>query len=277
MPIKKKFKSHSDIELDDEMDISSFDTVPYKDYGWKADYSIKYEDNFTTNFFGHNTKSHFETWSDNIVEDMCTMEEVLQVQKIKLLPSDLPNSTRDTVQRFKIEFLYEKYEEMWAKTQEKLNDYLKHLDKAFETVSSLELTPNLRKSKENALIMIFEKIKNRLNSSFIAEKEDILNRHIEGIVDKRATRILKNCMFKFKLSMKNDLLSIGFIQNIENPFPTEEEKKALAFICDLEVKQVSTWFGNHRGRCKRKILDSVPSNNEVPSWISSSKQKDPEL
>ncbi len=49
----------------------------------------------------------------------------------------------------------------------------------------------------------------------------------------------------------------GFIAHLANPYPTEEEKTELSFQTGLSLKQINTWFGNHRGRYKRRILDQL--------------------
>ena len=45
--------------------------------------------------------------------------------------------------------------------------------------------------------------------------------------------------------------------HLANPYPTEEEKVQLSYQTGLNLKQVNTWFGNHRGRYKRRILDKL--------------------
>lgn len=50
---------------------------------------------------------------------------------------------------------------------------------------------------------------------------------------------------------------------MHNPYPSEEEKKLLAFKAGITVKQVNTWFGNHRGRTKRKIIDLQQYQDQV--------------
>lgn len=48
-----------------------------------------------------------------------------------------------------------------------------------------------------------------------------------------------------------------FIAHLANPYPTEEEKTELSVQTGLNLKQINTWFGNHRGRYKRRILDQL--------------------
>lgn len=195
-PPKKIMKLPEHGSYEDDLGMCKYESIMYKDYTnttWKQDpYTMKYEDSH--DFFIHNSKPHFESWSDSVVEEMCAIEDMSTTQKIKLTASDLPMSSKDVVKKFKIEYLYEKYEEIWNKTEENLAEYLSMLRSAFDNLSKLDLTTNLKQNKEHALIRIFEKTKMRLNESFMREKESILNRHIDSTVDKNATRVLKNCM-----------------------------------------------------------------------------------
>jgi len=52
---------------------------------------------------------------------------------------------------------------------------------------------------------------------------------------------------------KTNLLKKWFHEHSANPYPSEAEKRRLAYICDMLPKQVSTWFGNYRLRYKLKM------------------------
>lgn len=45
-----------------------------------------------------------------------------------------------------------------------------------------------------------------------------------------------------------DILNTWFDEHINNPYPLQHEKEALAQRCNLTVKQISAWFSNRRNR-----------------------------
>ncbi|XP_068217969.1 homeobox protein extradenticle-like isoform X2 [Palaemon carinicauda] len=51
----------------------------------------------------------------------------------------------------------------------------------------------------------------------------------------------------------SEILNEYFYSNLSNPYPSEEEKEALARRCGITVNQVSNWFGNKRIRYKKNI------------------------
>lgn len=51
----------------------------------------------------------------------------------------------------------------------------------------------------------------------------------------------------------SEILNEYFYSNLSNPYPSEEEKEALARRCSITVNQVSNWFGNKRIRYKKNI------------------------
>jgi len=56
---------------------------------------------------------------------------------------------------------------------------------------------------------------------------------------------------------KTNLLKKWFHEHSANPYPSEAEKRRLAYVCDMLPKQVSTWFGNYRLRYKLKMEAKV--------------------
>ncbi|KAK4313477.1 hypothetical protein Pmani_015171 [Petrolisthes manimaculis] len=51
----------------------------------------------------------------------------------------------------------------------------------------------------------------------------------------------------------SEILNEYFYSNLSNPYPSEEEKEALARRCGITINQVSNWFGNKRIRYKKNI------------------------
>lgn len=59
------------------------------------------------------------------------------------------------------------------------------------------------------------------------------------------------------------LLTEWFFNHINDPYPSEEEKSALATQCVLSLNQVNNWFGNKRIRYKRKCLEGEARRSEL--------------
>merc|ERR1712137_1209680 len=56
------------------------------------------------------------------------------------------------------------------------------------------------------------------------------------------------------LSQKaRNILTKWFELHLDEPYPTEAEKKSLAEQCDISLLQVNYWFGNKRNRYKKKM------------------------
>ena len=58
------------------------------------------------------------------------------------------------------------------------------------------------------------------------------------------------------------ILENWFSEHLDNPYPCEKEKQALAMQCKISVSQVSNWFGNKRMRFKRKAMDNDKNQGE---------------
>jgi len=59
------------------------------------------------------------------------------------------------------------------------------------------------------------------------------------------------------------VLNDWFFSHINDPYPSEEEKSALATQCVLSLNQVNNWFGNKRIRYKRKCLENESRRTEI--------------
>jgi len=237
--------------LEDEYEENYFglnDPYMRESFGWEEN-NLDYSEHEFIISQENSQSSHLDSMSETTDDDMYDKMETMT--KIYLQPSDLPSGVHNAVKRFKIEYLYEKYDEMWNRYTDENNNLITTLNNKMNSYYS----PEEIRAKALFVESVFERVKIRLNESFLRDKDNILDEVIDGSVDKKSTKILKN----------------WFDAHYQNPFPNDDEKKALAFMCDLEVKQVSTWFGNHRGRCKRKLLDSPRSIHDTPMWIYSSK------
>ncbi|KAL6057019.1 Pre-B-cell leukemia transcription factor 2 [Balamuthia mandrillaris] len=56
-----------------------------------------------------------------------------------------------------------------------------------------------------------------------------------------------------------ETLNNWFFSHLNDPYPSDEEKTALAAQCGLTLNQVNNWFGNKRIRYKRKCLEQEAS------------------
>uniref|UniRef100_A0A6B2LH22 Homeobox domain-containing protein n=1 Tax=Arcella intermedia TaxID=1963864 RepID=A0A6B2LH22_9EUKA len=64
---------------------------------------------------------------------------------------------------------------------------------------------------------------------------------------------------------KTNLLKKWYHEHASNPYPSEAEKRRLAYVCDMIPKQISTWFGNYRLRYKVK-MDNTSKMEELNSF-----------
>lgn len=53
-----------------------------------------------------------------------------------------------------------------------------------------------------------------------------------------------------------------FLENVEDPFPTDREKMDLGQTCGMTQQNVNNWFGNKRMRIKRKLLNLPAGTDE---------------
>ncbi|KAG8035219.1 hypothetical protein G9C98_001709 [Cotesia typhae] len=60
-----------------------------------------------------------------------------------------------------------------------------------------------------------------------------------------------------------DVLNEYFYANLNNPYPSEEDKEALSRRCGLTLIQVSNWFGNKRIRYKKTVGKAQEEANAV--------------
>lgn len=50
------------------------------------------------------------------------------------------------------------------------------------------------------------------------------------------------------------LLELWFMEHVDTPYPSSEEKEALARLCSMSARQLATWFTNKRARFKRSAV-----------------------
>ncbi|CAG2176169.1 unnamed protein product [Oppiella nova] len=78
-----------------------------------------------------------------------------------------------------------------------------------------------------------------------------------GVLPKQATSIMRSWLF----------------QHIVHPYPTEDEKRAIASQTNLTLLQVNNWFINARRRILQPMLDTANSMGDTQSNSSQSTSK----
>jgi len=145
--------------------------------------------------------------------------------------------------KFKLSWLSERYQ----KETEKINSLCDNLVSRMESV--LSVGPPLPQELYNAKIQ-------RIKDSFLPLKE-----RLRTSIEKSMLKVAVNIPPQSRAGRRSfgerasTILWTWFYRNLDNPYPTEEEKKRLAFMCSLSLKQVNTWFANHRERYKQRYLD----------------------
>ena len=91
----------------------------------------------------------------------------------------------------------------------------------------------------------------KVNYKFDQMRYKLKKEAAETVAQLRAQYIAENGRKKKKLPQRaTRLLNEWFEEHLDNPYPTEEEKKLLSSCCDITVEQVSRWFANKRARSK---------------------------
>lgn len=79
-----------------------------------------------------------------------------------------------------------------------------------------------------------------------AEEDSSSGSYSEGKVGEKRRRSLGK--------RATEVLTAWFFQNINDPYPSEEDKARLSQECGMTMNQINNWFGNKRMRYKRKVL-----------------------
>lgn len=91
----------------------------------------------------------------------------------------------------------------------------------------------------------------RVNYKFDQMRYKLKKEAAETVAQLRAQYITEIGRKKKRLPQKaTKLLNEWFMQHLDHPYPTEEEKRVLSTRCDITVEQVSRWFANKRTRSK---------------------------
>jgi len=152
-----------------------------------------------------------------------------------------------------VDWLYERYEKEMEKLEGMSANYCREIEEVLNS-GDVQLPSAIIRAKINAIKEYFEPLKDQLLLS------------LQEAITKAAANPPNPRSGKRSFGEKpSNILWGWFYKNLENPYPTEEEKKRLAFMCDLTMKQINTWFANHRERFKQKILDKMKEQEDMDS------------
>ncbi|KAL0486693.1 homeobox-like protein [Acrasis kona] len=95
-----------------------------------------------------------------------------------------------------------------------------------------------------------------ISGTFAGKKQDEV---INELKKKYSGQVLQVAQSKKKKKNfqkeTSDHLNLWFFNNLHDPYPSDEVKKALAAQTNLSLSQVNNWFGNKRIRYKRRMLE----------------------
>ena len=144
----------------------------------------------------------------------------------------------------KLNKIREIYSQEEAKLIEELNIFPKHVSNILQQQS--ELRPITQSEIE-----FMQKI--------VYRKYSMLHIHLKQKTCE-ATMVLRTKCLDARRRRRNfskkaaDILNDFFFANVRHPYPSEEDKQALAKKCGITVSQVCNWFGNKRIRYKKNSI-----------------------
>uniref|UniRef100_A0A6B2LL97 Homeobox domain-containing protein n=1 Tax=Arcella intermedia TaxID=1963864 RepID=A0A6B2LL97_9EUKA len=156
-----------------------------------------------------------------------------------------------------------------------------------------EMFDNEIQNLENIANVILENEQKFLNFSISDSEISLrffkrLDRRVRNLVEVKFEGILQELVMKMQrnvnyllaqdyedVQVNPAILKEWILQHILNPYPSDIEKKKLAYMSNLLPRQVSTWFGNYRVRNKQKIESKIESicdwfiqrNLPIPSQV----------
>jgi len=97
-------------------------------------------------------------------------------------------------------------------------------------------------AKSMAIQQKFDFVRNQLRSN-VCSAITLLQKQYNHLSKKRRRSLSKNA---------TEILNKWFRDNLNDPYPSDEQKSMLATQCVLSLTQVNNWFGNKRIRFKKK-------------------------
>jgi len=150
----------------------------------------------------------------------------------------------------------EEREEFLAKLEQLTAKYAEEIEKLDRVCQEFEvLTMHLLREQSTMRPVTEHEIQMKLRG--IQQKFDYVKRHLKQNVCNAIAALAKQCNKKKMRALPKqsaDLLAKWFFENLNDPYPSEEEKASLASAGGLTITQVNNWFGNKRIRYKKKCL-----------------------
>ena len=155
--------------------------------------------------------------------------------------------------------------------------------KSFLETTMSEIVRNLeQKFKHNDLHKIlpnsfFEKQIETVRSTFLASlnraKDDFISRN--PVNDQKIILSTKSSgRGKVKLpKTAKKVMNDWYAKNLEDPYPTHEQKMKLADQAHITLKQVNNWFINMRGRASIKSFKGIDFNDQIQKKLRTEPKK----
>jgi hypothetical protein len=157
--------------------------------------------------------------------------------------------------RFKLQYLQEAYEREVANINTVSKLLINTENKRFIS-SCLSFNKTKRNSTATQLANC---VSSRVHDKIDALYESLNNKLKEVIL------YLKEQDYD-NITPRTDLLREWCQEHWANPYPSEVEKKRLAYLANMLPKQLSTWFGNYRGRYRVKLEARI---KDTTHWLKS--------
>ena len=185
----------------------------------------------------------FEVWTkDTVAHPRCTASPVsAYVRKVSELRSF--------------------YEEKMAEAAQREAAYLSELPMYYSDAASTPILHTEQLSWADSMQLHQVLIRAKVNYKFDEMRYKLKKEAADTVAKLRAQYITENGRRKKNLPQKaTKLLNEWFKQHLDNPYPTDEEKKVLSSRGGITIEQVSTWFANKRSRSRaaRGIPKSKP-------------------
>lgn len=119
-----------------------------------------------------------------------------------------------------------------------------------ERIQSISISSSQRVGEQNLLL---------LRNTFVAAINENYD-NLCQVLFELATKYKKKP--KFNAAAKR-ILNDYWQKHLDYPYPTADEKRELATLCELSFQQVSSWFDNKRTRSKKKGLLKAKRQNLI--------------
>lgn len=170
--------------------------------------------------------------------------------KLQISPSNrlVKNENSDDYDE-KLSKIREVYTREESYINDELNIFPKHVSHVLYQHSEIRPITQIE-------INILQKIVNRRYS--------ILHQHLKQKTCEAVMMLRARCL-DARRKRKNfgkkssEILNEFFFSNVSHPYPSEEDKQALAKKCGITVSQVCNWFGNKRIRYKKSLSKNQPN------------------